>query len=854
MPGFTSEEVQAAANRYLLSEISVPSLKTGSRDILALRDTVFDLLTTSLLLDVDSYFYLLWLAKNKLRKLVQQQIDSLELIEEWAPSAHRSSKLVDSTTDLTNAQSALLAVNAGLNARTRGVSGSIGPAVDRFGRSVDRFITTELTKNILDAGQIVETGEELRDSIGDQWDAVQARHGELVERTRLLGGSVGALGTVRLPSKSLYSIMLRIQSRLDELTVAMGGPSAAEASREAFLDLQTMKSLLRKASSFSAPTLVRAPLTGDPVAGVLEDSSGTEATVVGTVSGPYNYSASDTLELSVNGGASLPVITLPGTSAATLFSQEITTFPYPPAGTYEVALQSEAATNSGVLAPLQASGPALASAISSIVNPEITCEWDSALSKLVFRSGEVGDTSSLAVVVDTTNRLAASDVLFGGVPSPATASPVPVGDVVDAIHTQSSSMRASSNPLELAAFTGEVRPASLDTILDIRVEGADMVTTAGLASVSSPTVNFEALGVLPGWAIYLHSPVLQAANVVSVSGGTLVLDTTLGWSDPNNSYYLGPDHSSVPAGARVFVVGDQESGYRRVVSSFLYGITVDTPFGAAITNARTSVFVETLSISSSGTTTSSGIGVVTTNAALGLVSSAEVPATLSTIRITGADMLARGVMAGDLLELTSPSSVTYSVSVQSTTASKITFSPGVEYEAGSWGYQVTNAEYDTYNRLANGLSVFLASDHGTDLSAVDAAVNRIRAGARYTSAVSSTIETLLTDLRALREELDAYSVGREITIDRIVSMLREQGFDRAADILLKADPESFFSLGQDEVSYSSNLIRKAATAGREVTPVSRYARFEQVTQELRPTAYQPDPFDPAGQDELYFDE
>ena len=70
--------------------------------------------------------------------------------------------------------------------------------------------------------------------------------------------------------------------------------------------------------------------------------------------------------------------------------------------------------------------------------------------------------------------------------------------------------------------------------------------------------------------------------------------------------------------------------------------------------------------------------------------------------------------------------------------------------------------------------------------------------------------------------------------------------DRALDLLSSLDVLTFFNMGNDEVSYATNLVRKAATVGREVVPVSKYAKSEQVTQELRTVSFQPDPYDPLG--------
>ena len=48
--GFTDEEVRESVDKFLLRQVSVESLPSGARNVVALRDSVYDLITTVLLL------------------------------------------------------------------------------------------------------------------------------------------------------------------------------------------------------------------------------------------------------------------------------------------------------------------------------------------------------------------------------------------------------------------------------------------------------------------------------------------------------------------------------------------------------------------------------------------------------------------------------------------------------------------------------------------------------------------------------------------------------------------------------------------------------------------------------------
>lgn len=224
---------------------------------------------------------------------------------------------------------------------------------------------------------------------------------------------------------------------------------------------------------------------------------------------------------------------------------------------------------------------------------------------------------------------------------------------------------------------------------------------------------------------------------------------------------------------------------------------------------------------------------------------AESPAELAALQISSGDFLARGVKAGDLLDLTSPSNATFEVTVESVTNTRLTFTPAVAYEAGAWTYQVRSVRYQAFSDLQDDISTYNGTTYaGDNIEDLDTVVSQLIRGARYTATLQAAISDYRTALSDLRDELDSYVVPREAVIDGIVQTMREQGLDRALDLLLSVDIVEFFDMQPDEVSYATNFVRKAATAGREVVPVSKLPRSQQVVQEWRTVSFQPDPFDP----------
>jgi hypothetical protein len=862
--GFTSEEVSVAVDRFLLKQVEVPQLKTGARDVLTARNRIYDLLTTALLLRPDSYFYVIFLASNRLQALVTQQIADLDVISIAGPNTTRPSKRIKSTTDLAAAQAALLDLNAGLNQRNTGVRGSIGPSVDRFRKSISSFVSSELTKNVLVSGQVTETGPELRSTITAAWANAVERHPEIVRLATNIAGALSILESVRLPETSVRDIVSRIQARLDELKSALEGEEAIAQSRSAMLELLTMRTLLTKASTFRNPELVLMPKTRDSSLVSFVDSSGVRARITGAISGPFNYDSGAVLNLSVNGGTPVPV-TLPRTdrgSRAELRSRAFSPWVLPTNGD-EIALTVDfGATISLVVAGAAVSyadGATAAATLNAGLGPSIQVIWDAAASQLVFQSTNEGDASHLRLLIDTVVRQNFRSWAFPVATVPFIENkgePVPATEVLAAL-SASPLLAPQIVDTHLADFTGERTSVGGEgaVLWDRRDSGADLVST-GAAVVSSPSKNFQTLGIKPGMALHTTAPAIADYAIQGVGDNTL----TLSPSPPAGvlTYYIGPDYRSIPDAARVQVTSGSNrdnSGFYRVAAGGgqVARIVVDRALQTADRGLAVSVFTRVVMLEAVGTTTSSGIGVLagsTGATALGLaVAPAETRAQLTRLQLVGSgDFLLRGVRSGDIIKLTSPALVLYEVLIESVEASSLLIEEGVFFESGNWTYEIRSSRADAFTALQAASSAYLVTTFALDFTRIDTLVGRLIRGARYSGEIVQGVADYRADLNALNLELDSYFVPQERTIDNVVRTLREQGLDRALDLFLTLEVGELFSMEPDGVSYTTWLVRKSATVAREVVPVSKYARSDRIVQEWRPVSFQPDPFDPRGED------
>lgn len=866
--GFSTDEVQAATDKFLLTLVQVPATRLGLRDVLASRDAVYSLLSTTLLLRPDSFFYIVWLATNKLEAMRRQQVADVELILRDLPDTGRQAKPVGSTTELSNAQAALAEVSGGLNARTTGVRGPLGPAVDRFQQSVENFVTTELVKNVVDASKnVVSTASQLRAEIGTTWQGVKTRHADMRVLAQAITTAVDQLGAVHLPQKAVQDIVTKMRTRLDELITVMNDQTqAVTQSRQAMLDLLVMRTLMAKSSSFRTPLLELMPLVGDPSTGDLVAGT-SPGTLVSAKSGPFGYPTASVLNLQTGTPVTPAVVNLPGAANAVIRSRPDLPASVTFAGTEELHISINGA------APLSyapgAGAQLLAVLAANITGAGIPCAVSG--SQLVITSASFGDDSSLEIFQDTPGRLAF--VAIVGFSVFAQATPIPTRDVVAATGATTGAVSASSVRTNFGTFNGLILSGAgnQNKIYSQLAAGTDLVLNSTDTTVTSSTTNFQNLGVRAGQALVL--PIYALSFVIqSVSNNTLVLDAAPGVTDPGTTFRIGPSLAAVTVGSRVVVraADKHNSGYYRVLSiPDPTQLMLDRDFTVRPDTASFDVFSDFLKLSAVGTSPTDGIAVFpasAADAALGFTASATQQLGLAnTLNVTG-DLLNRGVRDGDLLLLDTDTLLSPRVILTIPSTTTLTFEPGLDFDAGSppgtVTYEIVSARFQAYDVLCSGQGsargVLAWLSQWVDLSELDRRVNQVLVGGQFKQAQSlfqsyldSTVTPVFSgdpqnvpDLTTLGTDLHDYVVPFEQGIDNIVKTLNEQGMDRALDLLIQLRILEFFTMPAEGVSYATYLTRQTAEAAKLAAPVSKFSKSDAVVEETRPFAFQPDPFNP----------
>lgn len=831
MPGFTSDEVKAAVDQFLLGNVSVPITSLGARDVMAARDDVYALLTTTLLLRPDAYFYVILLAKNQLEALRRQQVDDLSFILDPAnvQALNRRGQPVTSTTDLTNAQASLLNMNAGLNQSTGNTSKNLGPEVSRFQTSIDSFVSSQLKPNVVVGSTVTETAGELQAKISTLWKGIVTRQSSMVTLCNAITNAISNLNSANLPQTAVQAVVSRMQSRLTELTTELQNDKTLATHREAMLELLTMRTLLTRVSFFRTPTENLAPLTGD--ATQLTPMGGVEAgSITGTISGPFNVPPASTLLFQTGTPPATSTITMPRYSNAELTSADLT-FPLTFPTNAELRLRVD-----GALYPAQSFSAAsyaniglfLSALTSYIVANSIPVTASSVGTKIFLRSNSANDISSVSVLDTSANQLlfvnktgftrnavckplTAAEIIAAGIPWPAVRL-----TELKTEYGNFSSKTAASNVLDLSKSSGTVSPTGSTTI--------------------SFSTNIESAGVISGdTLIVIDGLDTYVRQILSVSGGTAVLDDLIP-ALGSKPYRIGTDFTSIPVGTRVLLSSNTvplNTGPYRITAGDVAQVTVDRAFFQ--TGDAVSAVVQSSFLVATATGAAVTDGITANPSSLGAtaigytVTPTETRAGLTHFEATGTvDFLARGVGVGDQLTLqTSPTPSTTTISVVE--LADLTTDP-VPFFAGDVEYVIKSARYLAWEVLVGTVTDFI---NDASFDAADFAITRILSGAAATVLLGpgGPVGTYATAVAGLGD-IQNYVVPFERTIDNILRTLTEQGMNRAADLFTSLQIEEFFSMHPDGVSYSSNLIRTAADVTRQVAPVSRNAKSVMATPEV----------------------
>lgn len=205
--------------------------------------------------------------------------------------------------------------------------------------------------------------------------------------------------------------------------------------------------------------------------------------------------------------------------------------------------------------------------------------------------------------------------------------------------------------------------------------------------------------------------------------------------------------------------------------------------------------------------------------------------TFEAVTKIGEKLTFSGVVAGDLLKVTGQNEV----EIASVEGDSLTLATPLPSNVESAPFQIRGSSEKSFTELAEGLDTVLTSpsllgNHkfNENLDALDVALTpALAVGQTFVSSLNrarSTLADLLAALTtsprredeysaavpdygtSLEDVVSAYSAGAVTGVDQFLDALNDRKYDRASDLLTRADIEGFFNTNEENASYAGALV------------------------------------------------
>lgn len=434
MSGYSDDEILEVAAQFVRSDVQVQRDRLGPIDLDNKFDEVRQFISSTLIFEPNSIFYLIYLATNQLNQKVTTMVGWVDDLLQVVQEVSKLTKQVEKTSLLGDAASALLTIDSILS-NNKAVSAT---ALSRYQASVDQFIAASIAPNIKDSGEIVRPPQLARSAAITDLGDLSAGYEEALtiladvraEMDQFLGlnlpviAAQASVRSTRLDVKDLQKYFEGSASKDDKIAKC----------REAFLRLTTGKSVLTQYTSVVDPTQPRMPALATRL-GRAAALDLTSAAVSTGLSAPWAVVSGSTLILAADGLA--PVTLTLNPTRATLLGSQSGPFTIAPADTLQLdSLAPDISLTSGLRTAAQ---------IAADINA-----WAAANYPGQYSSADVGGKVSITKTVAGDQRLTIS----GG-----------TALVVLGFYQGQYDTATAMSPAELAAVVNEDGTAEAETTL-----------------------------------------------------------------------------------------------------------------------------------------------------------------------------------------------------------------------------------------------------------------------------------------------------------------------------------------------------------------------------------------------------
>jgi hypothetical protein len=303
MTTYSNNEISNEVSKIFRATIK-PSKIGGVTNISEEYAQLMEMASSTLLLYPDSIFYLAKLSCNILVASVATEVALLEDMLAALESYSKVGTAVRNTSALSNASTALLALDASTSVTNR-------PETKRFVQSIDQY-TGDIRKNVysINNGDLFKPREVSRLIIVSDLAKVKEVHAALLSSLDSLRNLLTNYTNLNLPAKVSSTTFLRIRENLDTLKNSVEtttDPGNIALSWEALLTSLAGKASVNVVSQFADPNKIKYRGPTNPIPATMNYSgrvtgTGTPATVL-TSSGPWKLPLGAPLTLTVDGGS-----------------------------------------------------------------------------------------------------------------------------------------------------------------------------------------------------------------------------------------------------------------------------------------------------------------------------------------------------------------------------------------------------------------------------------------------------------------------------------------------------------------------------------------------------------------------
>ena len=269
---------------------------------------LLEVAATTFLFNDEAIYYLAKLSTNSLTSLVRREVAILEdILAALEDLSQIGSPVVDTTT-LSNAGTALLALDSAVSVKGR-------PETARFLNLMDSYAGKQ-KQNVVSTstGNLVRTREEAQSVIRTNASRLTEIHAKMLDHVQGLRDMMDDYDSLDIPGRVSTNALLNVRTNLEQLREDEGEWTAAEnlaASRKSTLTALASKVAVQLLEEFTNPQDLKYRSPNSPIPSTLKHlirTTGTgEPAYADTGSGPWQFPLSGSLSVTVNGGSAATV-------------------------------------------------------------------------------------------------------------------------------------------------------------------------------------------------------------------------------------------------------------------------------------------------------------------------------------------------------------------------------------------------------------------------------------------------------------------------------------------------------------------------------------------------------------------